>query len=451
MKKISLYILLIFAVVWHAKSQDTDSTYVLSLEQAQNLALQRNKQVLNAQLDILKAKKKVWETTAMGLPQVNGNFSHNYNIDIPVTLIPAQMFNPQAPPGTYMEMRFGTEHNTKATLTVSQLIFSGQYLVGLQTARVFKQLSETKYKQTSRDIKYSVAQTYYLVLISAENIKIIDSNYVFVKKLFEDTKKLVSAGFAEKTSLKQMEFNLANIENAKKAIERQLELSKDLLKLQIGIDLNSKIRLTSTLDDLDKDVSESLSLLNTPVDPENTLEYKLIDTQEKLNKLALKNEKATFLPTISAFYNHQESMMGDEIKWFDEDGKWYKANIVGFQVNVPIFGSGQKLARVSQAKIELEKTQNQKWQLKQNLAMQILQAKVNLQNAVDNYNTQKQNKELSKYIYDNTRQKYMKGMASSMELTQAQMQYFNTLQAFYKSVLEYWNAKNQLEKILDNK
>ncbi len=447
--KFKFFILLVYLFVsTTAFSQKKDSIYTLSLKQAQQLALQRNKTVLNSELDIFKAKKKIWETTAIGLPQVNGSISHNYNIDLPVTLIPARMFNPQAPPGTYMEMKFGTKYNTKAGLTVSQLIFSGQYLVGLQTTKVFKQLAETKSKQTKRDIKYSVAQTYYMVLITAESKKIIDSNYVFVKKLYEDTKKMYETGFTDEATLKQMELNKTNMENALNTVARQYEVAKNLLKFQIGLDLSSKIVLTGSLNDLDNEPEQANKLINTEVDPEQTLDYQLVETQEKLQQLAVKNEKATLLPTVSAFYNHQESMMGDEIKWFDEDGKWYKANIVGFNINIPIFGSGQKLVKISQAKIELEKTRNQKWMMKQNLTLQILQAKVKLQNALDKYTSQKQNKELAEFIYNNTKQKYLKGMASSLELTQAQMQYFTTLQQYYQAILEYWNAKSELEKLI---
>ncbi len=444
-----LYIVFILLTGWQSNAQQTsqDSLYRLSLEEARQLALQRNKQVLNAQLDILKAKKKVWETTAIGLPQVTGGFSHNYNIDLPVTLVPARMFNPQAPEGTYAELRFGTEHNSKATLSVSQLIFNGSYIVGLQTAKVFKQLSETKLKQTERDIIASVTETYYLVLITRENARIIDSNYVFVKKLYEETRKMFEAGMVGETNVKQMEFNLKNMENARQTVRRQLEVAKSLLKLQMGLDLACRIELTDSLGQMEAAVQQGQELTEKPLVADQTIDYRLIETQERLQELALKNEKAALLPSIGAFYNHQESMMGDEIKWFDEDGKWYKANIIGFNINIPIFGSGQKLARISQARIELDKVHNQKWQMQQNLTMKILQAKVNLQNAISNYRTQKENKELSEFIYESTRIKYMKGMASGLELTQAQLQYFGTLQQYYQAILEFWKAKNELDKM----
>jgi len=449
MKTKFLIITFLFTVVNGFSQTEADTTVELTLEQACTLALQRNKNVLNAELDVIKAKKKIWETTAIGLPQVSATFSHNYNIDLPVTLIPARMFNPQAPPGTYMEMRFGTEHNTKFGLTVSQLIFNGQYLVGLQTTKVFKQLSETKLKQTERDIKHSVAETYYLVLITKENLKIIDSNYVFVKKLYDDTKKLYETGMVELTNLKQMELNLEQMKNAKTTISRQLEVAKNLLKFQIGLDLSVKVKLTDDINTIEKEIEPAVSLIDANVAPEENLDYRLLETQEKLQTLAVKNEKAALLPAVSVFYNHQESQMGDKIQWFDDDSKWYHANIVGLNVNIHIFGSGQKLARISQAKIERDKITNQKLMLKQSITMKILQAKVNLQNSIDSYNSQKKNKDLAEYIYNSTKEKYLKGISSSMELTQAQMQYFSALQQYYQSVMDFLKAKNELEKLMN--
>ena len=428
--------------------QVEDSVINLTLKRACELALQRNKNVLNAKLDVFKAKKKIMETTAIGLPQVNANFSHNYNIDLPVTLLPAQIFNPQAPPGTYMEMRFGTEHSTKFGLTVSQLIFNGQYLVGLQTTKVFKQLNETKLKQTERDIKYLVIETYFLTLITKENTKIIDSNYVFVKKIYEDTKKLYEAGIVEKTNVKQMEFNLVQLENARKAIYRELKVVKNLLKFQIGIDLNTKINLVDNINEIENSIKDVNFLIEKEISPENNLDYKLIETQEKLQSLAIKNEKSSLLPVISVFYNHQESQMGDKIQWFESEAKWYKANILGLNINIPIWGSGQKIAKISQAKVEYDKILNQKWMFKQSLILQTLQAKINLQNAADNYFAQKKNKELTEYIYLSTREKYLNGMAGSMELTQAQLQYFSVLQKYYQSIMQFLNAKNELEKLI---
>ena len=135
MKKIILIFFWIASIII-VNGQDSVKT-VFSLKEAQDYALVNNKKMINSKLDVIKSKKKIWETTAMGLPQVNTSLSYNYNIDLPVTLMPAKIFNPQAPDGEYMEMKFGTDHNTKFNLQLSQLIFSGQYIVGLQTSKIY--------------------------------------------------------------------------------------------------------------------------------------------------------------------------------------------------------------------------------------------------------------------------------------------------------------------------
>ncbi len=445
MKRLTLFIWLLLPLT---SIFAQDSTLVLSLEQAKTLALQQNKTVLNAKLDVVAAKKKIWETTAMGLPQVSGSFSHNYNIDIPVTLIPAKIFNPQAPDGTYMEMKFGTDHNTKAGLSATQLIFSGEYIVGLQAAKTFKQLSEINEQRSEADVKALVTQSYFLVLIAQESLTILDSNLTFTKNILHQTTEMQKQGFLEETDVDQLQINVTNLNNALTSMQRQLVIAENLLKFQLGVDLSTKIVLTDKLSELVNDESTK-SLIQEPLNIESHLDFQLMQTQEHLQQLNVKREKSTFLPNIAAFYNHQESMMGDKIQWFDNDGKWYPANIVGFSINIPIFSSGQRLTKVAEANIELDKIRNQKWQMQQNLIMQGLQAKTELNNALDSYRANQQNEILAHKIYNRTKEKYQKGMASSLELTQTQLQYFKTIQADFQSILDVLNAKNKLNKFFN--
>ena len=80
--------------------------------------------------------------------------------------------------------------------------------------------------------------------------------------------------------------------------------------------------------------------------------------------------------------------------------------------------------------------------------MQVIQARLEFQNAYDSYNLQKQNKDLSEKIYNNYETKYKEGMASSLELTQSQLQYLNTEQAYFQAIFNLLDAKNKLDKAL---
>lgn len=444
MKKISLIIL---TLIWFGSfaQLDTNKT-VFTLIEAQEYALQSNKQVVNARLDIIKSDKKIWETTAMGLPQVNGSVSSNYNIDLPVTLMPAKMFNPAAPDGEYIEMQFGTDYNTKFDLQATQLIFSGEYIVALKASKIYRELSENQLAKTEQDLKEQIANTYELILIAQERKGIIEKNIESTESIYNDTKAMFESGLAQETDASQLKINLSTLQNAVASADRQIEIIKNLLKFQMNIPLRKDIQLT---DDLEKMIEElnTVELMETKFEIDNHIDFRIISTQEHLQMLNLDREKTTLLPTISAFYNHQQSMMGSEFEVFS-GGNWYPANIVGLSMKIPIFGSGQKLAKISQQKIELDKVQNSKYQLSQSLDMQVIKARLEFTNANETYILQKENKNLSEKIYNDYETKYKEGMASSLELTQSQLQYLNTEQSYFQSIFNLLDAKNKLDKAL---
>jgi len=251
---------------------------------------------------------------------------------------------------------------------------------------------------------------------------------------------------AQETDASQLKINLTSLENALKSANRQIDIIKNLLKFQMNIPLEQNIELSDKLELLLSTIRVD-TLLEAPFEIEKHIDYKIVSTQEHLQRLNLNREKSTFLPSVSAFYNHQESMMGNDFEVFS-GGKWYPANIVGLNINIPLFGSGQKLSKVSQQKIELDKVLNSKQQLSESLNMQVIKARLEFQNAYDSYLVQKSNKDLAHQIYNNYETKYKEGMTSSLELTQSQVQYLNTEQSYFQAIFNLLDAKNKLDKAL---
>ncbi len=426
----------------------TDSTLYLDLKQAQNLAIENNINVKNARIDAVISKKKVWETTAMGLPQVSGSIAHNYNIDLPVTLIPAQMFNAQAPEGTYMEMSFGTDHSTNAGITATQLIFSGEYIVGLRASKIYQQLSVQNLEKSEIDIREQVANTYNLILFALSNKDIIDSNIVFTKSLLNETEQMFKQGFTESISVDQLKLNLTSLENSAASINRQIEITKNLLKFQLGVDLTTEINLSQNSSSIL--IANDYSTQSNTFNPENQIEFKLVSTQENLQLLSLQREKSTFLPQVSAFYNHQQSMMSNDFDVFTGNSDWYNSNIVGLNINIPIFSSGLRYSKVSQASLELEKAKNSKEMLTNSLKISAIQSQLEYNNNYETYVREKQNIELSEKIYNQNTIKYKNGTISSLEFTQAQMQNISAKQALNKTIFDLINSKIKLDRIYNN-
>ena len=149
------------------------------------------------------------------------------------------------------------------------------------------------------------------------------------------------------------------------------------------------------------------------------------------------------MPTISAFYRHEEQTNMPAFNFAVKD-------VVGATLSLPIFTTGMRNARVSEAKFDFMKSQLAKADAEQALIMEFETAKSNYQTAFSNFNTNKESMDLSKKVYDKTVIKYKEGVSSSFELTQNQNQFLTAESNYYNSVLSMLNAKAKLDRILSS-
>jgi len=449
-----------------ALSAQESAPMQLSLSQACEYAMQNNVNVQNAQIDVDIARKKVWETTAIGLPQINGSVEYQNFLDIPTTLIPdfispsvygvllqAGLITPAQMPTSeeeqYFEAKFGTKHNASYGVTLSQLIFSGQYIVGLQAAKVFSKVSAQSLEKSEIDVVASVTETYCLILSLQENKNSLDSNLASFEKLLFETEALYKEGFVEEINVDQLKLNVSSLRNGVKSIERSIDAAKMLLAFQMGMPVEQKLELTDNLDGIVSTINLE-QILSPEYDPSQSIDYQIMDTQVHLMELDMKREKSAYLPTLAGFFSYSESAMRSEFNFFDGDQNWYPTTLVGFQLDIPIWSSGSRHSKVQQSKLKVQKSINNRDMVGESLKLQYAQARIEYLNAVDTYVTEKENMLLSKKILDKTIIKYREGLTGSTELTQIQMQYQSAQANYFAAMFQVISAKTKLNKLLAN-
>lgn len=455
---------LIINTIWLSLAAQNSRSISLSLKDAKEYALKNSPLMKNARIDMASAKQKIWETTAIGLPQVNGKLAGTYQITVPdniktfsgLTNLSSWMFNVDSalskltsdPKFGYIQKPEPTEPITEKDLkwaltfdvTVSQLIFSGAYIVGLQTSKTFKQLSEVNATKSENDLIEAVTNAYFLCVIAQENKMVIDSIYFTTQKILYEIEETQKAGFLEETDVDQMRLTLTNIENTRSMVARQCEVALNLLKFQIGMELTQNVDLIDKTPDLIKQINMDV-LINKKMNVESQTEYKLLSVQEKMLNLNVKLQKSTFLPDVAIYYNHQENFNKKSFTFTPPD-------ILGLNVSIPIFGSGQKLSKVKQANLELEKIRNSKEQLSNGLQVQYSDNQSALVTAMNKYNTNKLARDLAERIYDKAIIRYKEGMISSLELAQSQNQYLQAQSNYFTSIIEMSTSYSKLEKLL---
>ncbi len=429
-----------------------------SLEEAIQYAIENGYDVKSKRIDLEIAKKKIWETTAIGLPQVNGTISYQHTFQVPEMSFPATILTKTRQPGTvngvevagdsiFMTMvpgqkiRLGVPDNTTWDITLSQLIFSGEYIVGLRASRVFREMSEQNLAKSLSTIKESVSSSYYLALVMDENVKILKETQKITDANLKDIMALGEQGLIDQIGVDQFKIIKANIDNAVQSLERVSVVTKNLLKFQMGLPIETQINLTDNLEKY-TDEAKFLSYLTESFDVSKTIDYQVLETAVKLQKLSYDREKTTFLPTIAGFYRHYEQVKKPDFNFQPSD-------IAGLSVSVPIFSSSMRVMKVQQAKLNLEKMKITQEQATEGLNLEYQNTFNEFQTAYSGFLTNKQNVELSKRIFDQTMIKYKEGMASSTDLNTAQSQYLITQKDYFTALNNLLTAKAKLDRMLN--
>jgi outer membrane protein TolC len=428
------------------KAQEKE--YAFSLEKAIHFALENNRNAINATRTIDAAEKQKWETTAIGLPQIDVAVDYQNFLKQPVSLVPAEFFGGVA--GDFEEVVFGTRQNVNATASLRQLIFNGSYLVGLQAARVFLEISKNAKEKTDLEIRKAVVNAYGNVLLAEESIKILEKNKSTLEKTLNETQKVYENGLTEEENVEQLQITFSTIENSYNNALRLKDIAYKMLNLTLGIPIDTKVTLTENLEALTLRNIQS-DLATAPFSVENAIDYKIAKNNERSQELLLKLEKSKALPSLNAFINGGYQGFSNDFSFLQSNQRWFGISVFGVGLNVPVFSSFARGARTQRAKIEFEKAKTQLTETEQQLQLQLESARSDYQFSIEQYHTSKKNLELAERIESKNQIKYGEGVASGFDLRQAQTQLYATQQEYLRAMLHVITNKADLEVILNTK
>jgi len=408
-----------------------------SLQQAQDYAFDNNYDLKNSATDVKIAQKMVRQNTAIGLPQVNGEISYMDYIDIPTVLIPG-----------FGAMQMGAKYNATGKATLTQLVYSGQYLVGLQTAKAYLETEKQKNLKDKIDVRDMVANAYYMLLVTDEAIKILDSTYVVVSRLVEDARKAQEQGLIEDIEVDQADLNRSNLEAQLTDTKSSRNVAYANLKFVIGLKDDQEMTLTNDLTfflvQVDRD-----ALVNQPFDYTRNIDYTLLKRSDYLTLMQYKLSKTAYQPTLAGFLGIQANAQRSEWNFFKEYQSWYRTSNWGLQLQVPIWSSGSRKYAVDQARLNVEKTKVTDEKMRVGLELQVETAKKDFSNAYAIYQNQKKGFDIALKIYTKTMTKYRQGIASSTDLNQRYTQFLTANSNYMQSIFVVLSQKTRLNKLLE--
>jgi outer membrane protein TolC len=456
-------------------------TQAFSLQQAIEYALQNQERIKIARNETQIAKAKIGEIRSIGLPQINLSAELGNNFILPKTLLPAAAFaQPQyqltqqnindandgktVVLGQYQDpasqgdsdkkiaLSFMQPWSGTAAISASQLLFDGSYLIGLKAASTYSQLSTKQLVQTEIEVTEQVSKAYYGVLVSNARRELLEQNLRRLDTLLYQTKQLNKNGFAEKLDVDRLTVTYNNLKIEKQKTDRLIELSQMLLKFQMGMEQTQPIILTDKLADVEVDINKT----NTQnFNYSNRIEYAILETQRDLATLDIRNVKAGYYPKLmltgrygyngfSGTFTDLATVRGGANNVTDRN--WFDFGYIGLGLQIPVFDGLNKHYKGQQARLRLESAKSGLKLTQQSIDLQLNSSSINLTNALQQLESQKQTMALAEDIARVAKIKYQEGVGTNLEVINAETDLRTAQTNYYASLYDALVAKVDLDK-----
>ncbi len=432
--KLILLTLLLSTSMLHAqgdaqKGVSTNEKLVLSLADAQKYAVEQNKSLQNASIEVKKAHAARWQAIAAMLPQVDANalYTNMCGYEMNFSGMPIKM-------DPYVT------HGVTAAIGLN-----GQAIMGALLSDLAIEMQDINLDKSEADLRANVMTSYLSILAMEDIVGLLDSSLVNIENLAAMTQKAVEVGAQEQTAADQILVRVNTLKNNINSNKRNVELAYNSLRILLGVEAGREIELTQTLDEL-LSAEAILQLLGEDFVLTNNHNYQLL---QKNTELAKKNKvmaAMAYTPTVGLQYQYSYR------KDFDGGGfNMTPPNMVAVSVSVPIWSSGKRAAAVTEKKLAYEAAVNTLEETTDQLGIQYQQLRFNLSNAYETYVNEKQNIDVTQRVFTSTTNKFEHGVASNLELTNASNDLITAQSTYVQAVLTLVNAQVELAKFLNNK
>ena len=428
MKSIFLTCLLSIAGLTALFGQAGIETIHLSLDDARNYALEHNRTLKNAALDIRLAEAERWKNITTLLPQVSASLDYQNFFDYKIDLGGMSIAMPS----------YGSLGLTSA------IGVSAAQIIGVQLSNISAKMSDINQKLTEQDITSQVKILYYSALVTEKTIDLLTANLENLHQLYNYSQKAVDVGAAEQIDADQLLVQVATMETGLNSAKRNHEMVLNSLRLQLCIPVTTEIVLTQSIEDLLNE-EESNRLLSEIFVPEKNYTLQLMEESTLLSKKQVRMAQWAYAPSIRIFHQYNTR------KYFSNERTMNMTppNLLGVSLSVPIFSSGNRYSAVQSAKRSYEKQLNVLADTQDAMQIQHRQLCFNLVSAKENFATQAKNVTVTQRVFDNISKKYEYGHASSLDVTTSGTNLINAQSSYVQSLLEYVKATIELEKLLN--
>lgn len=386
----------------------------ITLDRAISVALEKNKDVVSAREDAIKAGLQITEAASAAYPQINGSWNLDKNLKQQVFVISFPDSNGNLQKN---RLKVGTDHTVSLGANLTQPIWvGGKVGTALKAAKIYKNLSDETFLAVKQNVANGVATAFYGILLSQEMVKIARESLALAEKHLDNVTTLKNAGAATEYDLLRARVNVENLRPDLVEAENSVNIS--LLKFRdlLGVDTSTPVTISGALDRPDT------TLFNN-VDGRNALDRRHdfkaagygVDLQDKAVRIAF----GDFLPTLSAGTTFAYSGNFDTFTYRAED--WNPYWFASVTLSFPLFSGFKNYSKYQQAKVDRRKAEIDLRKTRNTILIEIDEYAMQLRKAVKLIESREMNVKEASRAVELAESLYKNGKATQLEVLDAQL------------------------------
>jgi outer membrane protein TolC len=427
---------LILALLWHSAAAQ-DSTIYLSVSEVCQMAIEKNVEVQNSELELRKRGFQLSEAQSKLYPHLEGFTSLINNFLIPKMIVPGEIFGQTG----LIPVEIGTRFDWISGFKASQILYNQSYFTSLKILKQIETMGSISVIQQKEEIVYQVSQVYYLCKCTGKQIEYLSINLTNIDRMAEITRLRSDNGLARKVDYASVLVNKANVQTQ---IDNLIQLQRQqlgLLSFLTGLDMNCRIVLTDSL------YSGNMKPSNDSIFLNNRSSILMLEKQIEITNLSKKRKQQEYLPSLAAtaqYYFQGQRNDFDFLKGGED--KFYKVGFAGLILNIPIFNGFEKRSGKAQYEIELIQLRNTLENTKRYLSKEYSDALAQYENSINIIWRQEENIKTAEEGYVLSMNGYTQQVIPLSDLILAEGNLIEARLSYLNALLQYKNAELDLRK-----
>jgi TolC family type I secretion outer membrane protein len=369
-----------------------------TLKECIAIAIEHHPTLKAAAASVDAGTQRIWQAASGYLPQVNADYIATRQ-------------------GTSVSARTQTQVGTTTTtynfyntgVSFSQRLFDfGKVLDSIRSAQASEQSLQADESTQRESVVLNVKQSYYNLLAARRLLGVADETLRQNQQHLELAQGRFGVGLAPKFDVTSAQVQLATTELNQLTARNNVSVARETLRNALGL-----------TQPMDFDIVDDLGAERIEITDDQALqaaydrrpELQSIRAQQRADSEQIAALKKDYLPylTSNGGYNWSGSNYPLQSSWN-----------IGAAVNLSIFNGGLTTAQIGEAEANLSNLKYNEEVLRQNIALEVRQAVLNLQQAEESIRVTEKGLQQARENLDLAEGRYQTGVGNIIELTDAQ-------------------------------